>query len=262
MGNWLRELRSRVGLSQFEVADRLGVHWVTVSRWENGRGEPRLVYLRELARMYLAHALAVKDSCMTGHCSPPEGCGHGLVYDGPGMAEVVARYVARGVGLGYKIVVFHGRAESPEEVAVRLACEAWNAKSAVEDGQLALLPTEEAFLTGGQFDLGWLISEAKRLAEQSTRAGFAHVRWVVDLRPLAELGDYTCELIAYEYVADSVSRTQARSHWICVYPSPDEDLAFQACLLCRHPWVVTPRGVVRNPYYQDSVLCRARTLAA
>lgn len=33
----LRAARKALGLTQTEFAARLGVHWTTVSRWENGR---------------------------------------------------------------------------------------------------------------------------------------------------------------------------------------------------------------------------------
>lgn len=33
----LRAAREALGLTQTEFAARLGVHWTTVSRWENGR---------------------------------------------------------------------------------------------------------------------------------------------------------------------------------------------------------------------------------
>jgi DNA-binding transcriptional regulator YiaG len=37
----LRQLRSRLGeLSQEQLAQKVGVSWSTVSRWENGKGSP------------------------------------------------------------------------------------------------------------------------------------------------------------------------------------------------------------------------------
>lgn len=37
----VRRLRKRLGLTQEEFAHRLGVSWVTVSRWEQGHSAPR-----------------------------------------------------------------------------------------------------------------------------------------------------------------------------------------------------------------------------
>lgn len=42
----LRELRKQAGLSQAELADRIGVHQVSVSRWETGLNDPSLEHLR------------------------------------------------------------------------------------------------------------------------------------------------------------------------------------------------------------------------
>jgi type I restriction enzyme M protein len=36
----IRRLRSRLGLSQQQLADRLGVSYATVNRWENGHTKP------------------------------------------------------------------------------------------------------------------------------------------------------------------------------------------------------------------------------
>ena len=37
----IRRLRKKLGLTQEEFAHRLGVSWVTVSRWEHGHSSPR-----------------------------------------------------------------------------------------------------------------------------------------------------------------------------------------------------------------------------
>jgi len=36
----MRRLRSWLGMTQLELASKLHVSWVTVSRWENGRSRP------------------------------------------------------------------------------------------------------------------------------------------------------------------------------------------------------------------------------
>ena len=36
-----RALRESAGVSQQQMADEIGVHWTTVSRWETGRRSPR-----------------------------------------------------------------------------------------------------------------------------------------------------------------------------------------------------------------------------
>ncbi len=47
----LRDLREAVGLTQLEVAMRLGVVPGTVFNWERGRGEPRASQIQPLARI-------------------------------------------------------------------------------------------------------------------------------------------------------------------------------------------------------------------
>lgn len=54
-GAWVRHLRGSLGLTQAELADRLGCHQITVARWETGGQAPRgkkLRALQELARKF------------------------------------------------------------------------------------------------------------------------------------------------------------------------------------------------------------------
>ena len=45
----LRTLRKRLGgVSQEQLAHRMGVTWSTINRWENGRGEPSPLARRKL----------------------------------------------------------------------------------------------------------------------------------------------------------------------------------------------------------------------
>lgn len=53
--NWgkdrVRRLRKRLGLTQEQFAQRVGVTFVTVNRWEAGHSAPRGLSLRELDRL-------------------------------------------------------------------------------------------------------------------------------------------------------------------------------------------------------------------
>jgi transcriptional regulator with XRE-family HTH domain len=44
----IRELRSRLGLTQEKMAARLGVTFPTVNRWENGRANPSPLALKQI----------------------------------------------------------------------------------------------------------------------------------------------------------------------------------------------------------------------
>ena len=46
-GAQIRQRRKALGLSQEVLAERIGVHWTTISRWERGQSQP-IVALRKL----------------------------------------------------------------------------------------------------------------------------------------------------------------------------------------------------------------------
>jgi len=52
LGERLRELRTRAGLTQWEVATALGTGANRVSDWETGRYEPSLPVLKRFAEVY------------------------------------------------------------------------------------------------------------------------------------------------------------------------------------------------------------------
>lgn len=52
IGRQLRAARDRAGLTQTAVGQLLGVHFVTVSRWESGTRVPSLDVLYRLAAAY------------------------------------------------------------------------------------------------------------------------------------------------------------------------------------------------------------------
>ena len=52
VGQHIRRVRLEVlGLTQRELAERLGIESVNVSRWERGVVEPRIRHVREIAGM-------------------------------------------------------------------------------------------------------------------------------------------------------------------------------------------------------------------
>ena len=50
-GEKIREARKKRGLTQQQLADELGVHRVTVVRWESGAREPMAVVIRVIERI-------------------------------------------------------------------------------------------------------------------------------------------------------------------------------------------------------------------
>lgn len=50
-GDRVIELRKRLGLTQEQFSHRLGVAYVTVNRWENGKFQPKGLSLEALRRM-------------------------------------------------------------------------------------------------------------------------------------------------------------------------------------------------------------------
>ena len=47
----IRELRSRLGLTQEQFAAKVGVTFSTVNRWENGKGKPSPLAMRQIEEL-------------------------------------------------------------------------------------------------------------------------------------------------------------------------------------------------------------------
>ncbi len=63
-GKFFKECRKESGLSQKEVAERLGIHQSNVSDWENNISRPDYEKLIELAKIYnvtLYQLLGIND---------------------------------------------------------------------------------------------------------------------------------------------------------------------------------------------------------
>ena len=48
MGQLVRELRERLGLTQEKFAAKLGVTFPTINRWENGRAKPSPLAVKQI----------------------------------------------------------------------------------------------------------------------------------------------------------------------------------------------------------------------
>jgi len=50
-GKEIKEIRKKFKMTQQELADKLGVHQVTIARWETNHKHPSNLALRQLARL-------------------------------------------------------------------------------------------------------------------------------------------------------------------------------------------------------------------
>lgn len=47
----IKALRAGVGLTQEQFAAKVGVTWSTINRWENGRGKPSPLAMRQIKQL-------------------------------------------------------------------------------------------------------------------------------------------------------------------------------------------------------------------
>ena len=57
----IKALRLKLLLTQTELADKLGVAFATVNRWERGHHEPTMKEKRKLAPMFRKHGIKVEE---------------------------------------------------------------------------------------------------------------------------------------------------------------------------------------------------------
>ena len=57
----IKALRLKMLLTQAELADKLGVAFATVNRWEKGHHEPTMKQKRKLAPMFRKHGIKVEN---------------------------------------------------------------------------------------------------------------------------------------------------------------------------------------------------------
>lgn len=52
----IRELRSKLGLTQEQFAAKIGVTFSTVNRWENGKGKPSPLAMKQVEQLMKQNA--------------------------------------------------------------------------------------------------------------------------------------------------------------------------------------------------------------
>ena len=57
----LKAYRQKVFLTQEEFAQKLGISYVTLNRWENGKFEPTMKIKRELAPLFKKYLIRLED---------------------------------------------------------------------------------------------------------------------------------------------------------------------------------------------------------
>lgn len=62
MGNLVRDLRRRLGMTQEELAHALGITVGTVNRWENGRFRPSKLARATIAEFARRHGVVLKEA--------------------------------------------------------------------------------------------------------------------------------------------------------------------------------------------------------
>lgn len=61
MGNRIRSARKRAGLTQAEVAEKIGISWQGIAQWETGKRNPKIDTLKKIAQ-----ALSIPVEELTG----------------------------------------------------------------------------------------------------------------------------------------------------------------------------------------------------
>ena len=254
-GQLVRKLREQMGLSQWELADLLGVHWVTVSRWESGRVEPRGEHLQDLAPLFTANAFQRVRSLVLEPGRPlATPTPHVLLYILPELKSALRSYIEASLEAGYYLCIVACPAEGTSAL-----CTRWQLPSQLlTHPHLKLITLKDAYFREDRYDLSQLNWLGRKIEEELVNQGHQHIRWIGDLSPLLECGVSWKELAVMEYNVNSVYGSQS-VEGLAIYPFPDRtDDPCQACILCQHPWLLGTKGFVKNPYYNNPLLCWAR----
>lgn len=65
IGKFIRELRQEIGLTQEKFAALLGVTWLTVNRWENGRTQPSPLAIKQIEE--ILHSTSDAGRALVAH---------------------------------------------------------------------------------------------------------------------------------------------------------------------------------------------------
>lgn len=101
----LYELRRASGMSQEELAEKLGVSRQAVSKWESGATQPELQKLIELSKLY---SVSVDELLSLEHAEAPQDTG-APAAEAPVQGRLRKRFCERKAGLGSTFCAQHKR---------------------------------------------------------------------------------------------------------------------------------------------------------
>jgi len=253
-GKWVRQVRERMGMTQHSVAQSLGIHWTTLSRWERGLVQPSLDELVKIAGLYTAYAVDLDAWLPTKRIRQLEGPGK-LGYFGDHGTPALKDYVQHALRRGEKLMLAHNPALPLLHALAALTgnARAWTA--AVGDGQIEGVPLDRLF-GDGAFELNpaRLLQGALALDAPAHRAGYPWVRWMVDFHPLLPDGKLFRAFVVLERMVDAVFNSRALDQGLGVYPRHVLQDPHAPVLLSLQPRLVVDGGVVENPFYDDPLL--------
>lgn len=72
MGDMVRRLRTKLGLTQEELAHELGITVGTVNRWENGRFRPSKLARSTILEFAKKHGVSLEDDMASTPAAQPQ----------------------------------------------------------------------------------------------------------------------------------------------------------------------------------------------
>jgi len=91
--DWVKSLRRNLGLTQTELAGRLGVTYVTISRWENGQARPNRLAIRAMTSLAESSSPATKGLQVREEPAPYNATSGPVLTDFRGDPELVRLFV-------------------------------------------------------------------------------------------------------------------------------------------------------------------------
>ncbi len=257
-GSWIRSIRSRMGMSQGDLAYLLGIHWTTLSRWERGLARPSLGELLEISKQYAAYATNLDAWIHTEQVAPLEGPGKIAFFSDHG-SPIVGMYLQQGLERGDRVTVACADEGRFEDTLAELAVDDGEWSAAIEADQIVRIPLCRVWGNEpAMFRPKVAVSDMVAADLAAREAGFKRVRWLIDLRPLRDVERLVEKLIVVNRSVDVFYHIHGEDRALVVYPPKVlGDPMLGGLLLELQPRIVVPQGVVDNPFHEDRHLTTA-----